>query len=142
MFELERFFSQWVSRDVIFLEGCCKNGFPYTGPFGRISGPSAGIGLIFFRISRDLRPNWAKCVGFPRRGAYFCVFAANCDGIRVLCGFRKGFIWVYTPFTVYFEVIFKGISTEISCFALPQIVVILIAFPERARYVIILHSIA
>ena len=103
---------------------------------------SGGLGLIFFRISRDLRPNWAKCVGFPRRGAYFCVFAANCDGIRVLCGFRKGFIWVYTRFTVYFEVMFKGISTEISYFALPQIVAILTVFLERARYVIILHSIA
>ena len=103
---------------------------------------SGGLGLTFFRISRDLRPNWAKCVGFPRRGAYFCVFAANCDGIRVLCGFRKGFIWVYTPFTVYFEVIFKGISTEISYFALPQIVAVLTVFLERARYVIILHSIA
>ena len=103
---------------------------------------SGGLGLIFFRISRDMRPNWAKCVGFPRRGAYFCVFAANCDGIRVLCGFRKGFIWVYTQFTVYFEVIFKGISTEISYFALPQIVAILTVFLERARYVIILHSIA
>ena len=54
----------------------------------------------------------------------------------------EGIYMGYTPFTVYFEVIFKGMSIEISYFALPQIVAILTVFLERARYGIILHSIA